>query len=223
MRQELRIATVTLAVLMGSGAVVAQDNVVKFGVTRYTTQSSTNGLTASPQVFATPADAQTGDATTIIAVYERMLTPNIGAELVLGVPPRIKAKGTGAAAVLGNELLSAKNVSPTLLANYYFGDAANTWRPYLGVGINYTKFTGLRSSLPTSKLTMSESWGWALQAGLSYAVRRDWGLFGSITRLDVKSNVEAVASIPGVPVPVEVKSTINFAPITYSTGVWYRF
>ena len=223
MRREYRIANVTLAVMLCSGAVVAQDNVVKFGVTRYTTHSSTNGLSANPPVFSAPADAQTGDATTVIAVYERTLTPNIGAELVLGVPPRIKAKGTGAAAALGDELLSAKNISPTFLVNYYFGDPANTWRPYLGAGINYTKFTSVRSSLSTSKLTMSDSWGWAVQAGLSYAVSSDWGLFGTITRLDVKSNVEAVASIPGVPVPVEVKSTINFAPITYSTGVWYRF
>lgn len=222
MRQEHRIATVTLAVMLCSGA-VAQDNVVKFGVTRYTTHSSTSGLSTNPPVFATPADAETGDATTVIAVYERTLTPNIGAELVLGVPPRIDARGTGAAAVLGDELLSAKNISPTLLVNYYFGDAGNAWRPYLGAGINYTKFTSVRSSLPTSKLSMSDSWGWALQAGLSYAVRSDWGLFGTVTRLDVRSDVDAVANIPGVPVPVEVKTSINLAPITYSLGVWYRF
>jgi outer membrane protein len=114
-------------------------------------------------------------------------------------------------------------VSPTVLVNYYFGAPASSWRPYLGAGINYTHFAGIRSSLPTSKLEMSDSVGWAAQAGMSYAAQKNWGLFASVTRLDVKSDVDAVATIPGVPVPVAVRTTIDLKPITYSFGVWYRF
>ncbi|HEX7437520.1 MAG TPA: OmpW family outer membrane protein [Caldimonas sp.] len=223
MKLKTSIFTAAIAAALAATAVQAQDNVVKLGATRYTTHSSSNGLTATPPVFPAGADAETGDATTLLLVIERSLTPNLGIELALGVPPRIKAKGTGAAAALGDELLSTKNVSPTLLLNYYFGDPANALRPYVGAGINYTKFTAIRSSLPTSKLDMSDSWGWALQAGLSYAVRKDWGLFASVARLDVKSDVDAIATIPGVPVPVEVRTTIDLKPITYSLGLWYRF
>ena len=57
------------------------------------------------------------------------------------MPPKIKAKATGTVAFLGDDILSAKNVAPTLLVNYHFGSAGDTWRPYLGAGINYTKFT----------------------------------------------------------------------------------
>lgn len=223
MKLKTGVFGVAIVAALAGHAVQAQDNVVKLGVTRYTTHSSTNGLTATPPIFPAGADAETGDATTLLFVVERSLTPNIGVELALGVPPRIKAKGTGAAAALGDELLSVKNVSPTLLVNYYFGDAANTLRPYVGAGINYTKFTGARSSLATSKLELSDSFGWALAAGLNYAVSKDWGLFASVTRLDVKSDVDAIATIPGVPVPVEVRTTINLKPITYSLGLWYRF
>jgi len=222
---KLKTSLITAAIIaaLAATSVQAQDNVVKVGVTRYTTHSSSNGLTATPPVFPASADAETGDATTLLLVIERSLTPNLGIELALGVPPRIDAKGTGAAAALGDPLLSVKNVSPTLLVNYYFGDPDTALRPYLGAGVNYTKFTDIRSSLPTSKLEMSDSWGWAVQAGLSYAVRKDWGLFVSVTRLDVKSDVDAIATIPGVPVPVEVKTTIDLKPITYSLGLWYRF
>ena len=59
------------------------------------------------------ADADVGNATTVIFVYERMLTPNIGVEFVLGVPPKIKAKATGSVAFLGDDVLAAKNVAPT--------------------------------------------------------------------------------------------------------------
>ena len=212
-----------LVALLAAGTAQAQDNVFKFGGIRYTTHSSSSGLTTAPPIFATPADAETGDATTAIFVFERTLTPNIGAELVIGIPPRIKAKGTGAAAVLGNEVLSAKNVSPVFLVNYYFGDADARFRPYLGAGVNYTRFVGIRSSLPTSKLQMSDSVGWALQGGLSYSLSKEWGLFATVTRLDTKTDVEAIATVPGVPIPVTVKTTIDLKPITYAMGVWYRF
>lgn len=216
-------AVAALATVLAGGAACAQDNVFKFGAIRYTTHSSSTGLSTTPPIFATPADAETGDATTAIFVYERSLTPNIGAEFVIGIPPRIKAKGTGAAAVLGDEVLSAKNVSPTFLVNYYFGAPDARLRPYLGAGLNYTRFVGIRSSLPTSKLQMSDSVGWALQGGLSYSLSQQWGLFATITRLDTKTDVEAVATVPGVPIPVAVKTTIDLRPVTYAMGVWYRF
>jgi outer membrane protein len=223
MNLQTRILAASLVAALAGHAAQAQDNLIKIGAIRYTTHSSSNGLTATPSVFPAGADAETGDATTLLFAIERSLTPNLSIELALGVPPRVDAKGTGAAAAFGDKLLSAKNVSPTLVMNYYFGDPATPLRPYLGAGINYTTFRGIRSSLPTSKLQMSDSWGWAVQGGLSYAVRRDWGLFASVTRLDTKTDVEAIATVPGVPVPVEVKTTIDLKPITYSFGLWYRF
>lgn len=223
------LAAALMAVLC-SGAAQAQNNVVKFGITYYDTHSSTSGLSTTPTLPGLAgSDAKTGDATTVIAVYERLLTPNIGAELVLGVPPRIDAEATGPLAGLtaqlgiSNEILSAKNVAPTFLVNYYFGAPGATWRPYLGAGINYTHFTGIRSSLNTKSLSMSDSWGLALQGGVSYAINKEWGLFASVARIDVESDVEAVAVIPGVPVDVTVRTTVDFKPWTYTAGVFYRF
>lgn len=217
------IACGAIAALLAAGTAQAQDNVFKFGAIRYTTHSSSSGLSTAPPIFATPADAETGDATTAIFVYERTLTPHIGAEIVLGIPPRISAKGTGAAAALGDEVLSAKNVTPTFLVNYYFGEPDARLRPYVGAGITYTRFVSIRSSLPTTKLEMSDSVGWALQGGLSYSISKEWGLFATVTRLDTKTDVDAIVTIPGVPIPVSVKSTIDLRPVTYAFGVWYRF
>lgn len=211
-------------------AAQAQIDIVKVGLLRYDTTSKSSGLLTSPALPALAgSDAKTGDATTLLLVFERTLSPNVGVELALGIPPRIKAQATGplqaflAANGLSQEVLSAKNVSPTLLANYYFGAPADIWRPYVGAGINYTKFAGKRSSLPTTSLTMSDSWGLALQAGVNYAIDRQWGLFASAARIDVKSDVEAVATIPGVPVPVSIKTSIDFRPWTYQIGASYRF
>jgi outer membrane protein len=210
---QTRFIPAAAALLALAGAAQAQDNVLKFGVTYYDTHSKTTGI----QGVGIPpgADATTGDATTVIFVYERMLTPNIGAELVLGIPPKITASATGSAAFLG-EVLSARNVAPTFLVNYYFGDPANKWRPYLGAGINYTRFTDIEVTLPNTTADMSDSVGLALQAGISYAASKNWGLFASVARVDVESDLVAVNS-------TVLTTTIDFRPGTYSAGLWYRF
>jgi outer membrane protein len=196
------------------GAAQAQNWVAKAGAIFYQTHSETTGI-VGPGI-PPGADAETGDAWTAIFVIERTLTPNVGVELVLGIPPTIEAKATGSVAFLGDNVLSAKNVAPTLLFNYYFGEPTATWRPYLGAGVNYTHFTDIRTSLPVQSVDMSDSWGLAVQAGINYAADRNWGLFASIARVDVKTDLVAVGS-------TVLTTTIDFKPITYSFGVWYRF
>jgi outer membrane protein len=213
MKTTLQSLAVALVATLAAGAASAQNNVLKFGVTDYTTHSRTNGVTG----IGVPAgaDAETGDATTVIFVYERMLTPNIGAELVLGIPPRIKAKATGTVAFLGDDVLSAKNFAPTFLVNYHFGTPGDTFRPYVGAGINYTKFQNVQSKLATD-VKMSDSTGWAVQAGLDYAMNKDWGLFASVAALKVKSKLVASGT-------TVLQTTIDFRPIVYSAGVSYKF
>jgi outer membrane protein len=207
--------SLVVAAVLGAAALpsLAQDNTVMVGVTRYTTDSQSSGIRG---IGVPPgADAETGDATTAILVYERALTPRIGAELVLGIPPRIKARATGSVAFLGNDVLSAKNVAPTAFVKYYFTDPDSTWRPYVGAGINFTRFVGIRSSL-APRVQMKDSVGWALQAGLAYAIDKRWGLFGSVTKLKVETDLVAVGA-------TVLTTTIDFRPVTYSFGAYYRF
>jgi len=213
MTHKIQAAALAAVLALAGGAACAQDNVIKLGLTRYDTHSRTNGISG----IGVPAgaDAETGDATTAIVVFERTLTPNIGIELVLGIPPKIKTKATGSVAFLGDDVLSARNVAPTLLVNYYFGAPGDTWRPYLGAGINYTHFTDIKSSL-APKVEMSDSTGLAIQAGINYTISPQWGLFASVARVDVKSKVVASGA-------TVLSTDIDFRPITYSFGLSYRF
>lgn len=199
------------AMVVGSAAAQAQ-NTLKLGVTRYDTHARTSGIVGIG--VPSGADADVGDATTAILTFEREVMPNVGVELVLGVPPKIKARAAGSVAFLG-EVLEAKNVAPTLLVNYHFGAPGDTWRPYVGVGINYTRFVGIKSSLATD-LKMSDSTGLAVQAGVDYALSKQWGLFASVAALKVKSDLIAAGS-------TVLTTTIDFRPIVYSFGAAYRF
>lgn len=207
-----------LAATLACGAAQAQsfslaDLEVKLGATRYTTHSKTSGIKG----IGVPAgaDAETGDATTVVLTVEWYATPQFGIEAVIGVPPRVKARATGSTAFLGDDILSAKNVSPTLLFNWHFGNAGDKLRPYLGAGINYTRFVDKRSRLASS-VSMKDSVGWAVQGGLAYFVDPRFSLWASVAALQTKTDVVAAGS-------TVLTSTLDFRPIVYSAGVGYRF
>jgi outer membrane protein len=207
----LLIAATTLA----GGALAQGDaprNTVKLGVILYQPHAQTSGITG----LGVPAgaDATIGSATTLLGTYEREVAPNLGIELVLGVPPTIKAQGAGSVPFLG-EVLSAKNVAPTVLINYHFGAAGSTFRPYVGIGINYTRFTDAKTPYGW-QVNLSDSWGLAAQVGVDFAMSRQWGLFASVGAAQVKSDLVAVgASV--------LRSTIDFRPVTFAAGLAYKF
>lgn len=213
----MKTALQRLLIVAGStliaGTACAQANIAKIGAIRYDSHSRTTGI----QGIGVPpgADAEVGDATTLLLTYERMVDKNLGVELVLGVPPRIKTKATGSVAFLGDDVLSARNVAPTLIVNWHFGQEGDRIRPYLGAGINFTRFTGIRSTLAPS-VEMSDSVGPVVQAGLDVAIDKQWGLFASIAKVKVKSDLVATGA-------TVLTTSIDFRPVTYSFGLSYRF
>lgn len=197
---------------MACGVAAAQSNQVQIGVVRYTTHEQSNGLTGIG--LPPDANADIGDATTVIFTYERFFTPNIGVELVVGVPPKIKATATGSLSFLG-EILSAKNVGPTVFVNYHFGQPGDTWRPFAGAGVNYTRFDDAKSPI-APKVEMSDSTGWAVHAGTDYNINKEWALWASVSALKVKTKVVATGT-------TVIQSTVDLRPIVYSAGIGYRF
>jgi outer membrane protein len=203
---------IVLAAAGACGAASAQDNLLKVGVTRYDTHSKTTGISG---VGVPPgADATTGDATTLVVIGEHFFTPNVSLEVVLGLPPRIKAYGSGSVAFLG-QVLEAKNLAPTALVNYTFGQPGDALRPYVGVGLNYTRFVGIKSPYAWD-VHLGDSWGPVGQVGIDYAVDGHWGLYASLAALKVKSKLVATGA-------TVLTTTIDFRPLVYSAGLMYRF
>jgi outer membrane protein len=56
----------------------------------------------------------------------------------------------------------------------------------------------------------------ALQAGVEHALNRQWGLFGSLAALQVKTKLVAAGN-------TVLQTSIDFRPVVYSLGVAYRF
>jgi outer membrane protein len=205
-------ACLALGLLAGAPS-FAQQHVLKAGPIRYTTSSVTDGVHGVG--VPAGADVETGDATTLLMTYEYLARPDLGIELALGIPPRLHARATGSVAFLGEDVLSAKIIAPTLFANYHFGAPGQVLRPYVGAGVNYTRFVSIRSKL-ADDVEMSDSLGWALQLGADWAITPSLGVFASVAKLRVKSDV--VAS--GVTV---LTTSVNFRPVTWQAGMSWRF
>ncbi|MBU6258067.1 MAG: OmpW family protein [Burkholderiales bacterium] len=198
--------------LLAQAPAQAQSNTFKFGVIRYDPHSTSDGITG---IGVPPgADSDVKPANTLLLTYERELVPNVGIELVLGVPPKVKTVATGSVAYLG-EVLTAKNIAPALIMNYHFGQAGSAWRPYLGLGVNYTHF-GSPYSPYGWQVHLADSMGMLIQGGIDYALSPQWGLFASAARVDVRTKLVAVGA-------TVLQSDINLRPWTYQLGASYKF
>jgi outer membrane protein len=216
MNTTIRTLVLAVAPALACGGALAQDTdpstILKVGIIRYQTHSQTNGVTGVG--IPAGADAKVGSANTIVLTAEYRVMPNIGVELVLGVPPKIKARATGSVAFLG-DIAEASIVAPTLLAVYHFRSLSDAWQPYIGAGINYTKFTNTSSPYGFD-VKLSDSWGPAAEIGLDYHINRQWGLFASIGAAKTKSKLVATGA-------TVLQSTIDFAPRTYAFGAYCHF
>jgi outer membrane protein len=128
------------------------------------------------------------DVITPYFAYVRRLNSHFSAELALGVPPLTKTYGKGPAK-LGSvpyndqELVTARWLAPTVLLNYTFFDESVRLRPYIGAGINYTRFYSRKSTPagdaagggPTS-ISLTTSVGPAATIGLIYRITRNFFL-----------------------------------------------
>ena len=84
-------------------------------------------------------------------------TPNIATELVLTIPQKHDLRSNGA--TIG----TLRHLPPTLTAQYHFNPTGSV-RPYVGAGINYTRFSSVH--LPAGVDIRRNSFGAALQAGV---------------------------------------------------------
>ncbi len=108
-----------------------------------------------------------------------MFTKNIGAELILGTSKHNVTSG-------GGDIGSVWVLPPTLTLQYHFMPDAD-FRPYVGAGINYTRFyntnfkTAEALTGADSVNIKKNSWGGALQIGADYAINKN-----VFVNLDVK-------------------------------------
>lgn len=109
------------------------------------------------------------------------ITKNIAAELILALGTRhnVSVEGEAGAVVPNQDLGSVNLLPPTLTVQWHF-NPDQTIDPYVGAGINYTNFLDRNlkvsnGALAGTKIKVdSDSWGYALQAGVDINLKDGW-------------------------------------------------
>ncbi|QYK06623.1 outer membrane protein OmpW [Shewanella zhangzhouensis] len=170
----------------------------------------------SSPVVADVAEFGVSNNTQLGLNFGYMLTDNWAIEL-LAATPFTHDVSLG---VLG-KIAETKHLPPTLVAQYYFGNANSAFRPYVGVGVNYTNFfdTEFTNDLDgaLTDLSLSTSVGWAAQVGFDYSFNKNWMLNASVWYADISTDVKF--NLGDAPVVVET----DIDPWVYMVSVGYKF
>jgi outer membrane protein len=224
------IAFGILAASVAAGAGAEEDylsNSLRVGA-YYVTYDTTANDIRGPYVPA-GTNLKVKDVVTPYFAYIRRFTNHFSAELALGAPPLTKTEGKGPATLgsvpyNGQVITTARWFAPTVLLEYNFFDESATLRPYIGAGINYTRFYSRQSTAagnaatggPT-RIDLTTSVGPAATIGLSYRLTRHFFLYGSLSASEVDSNLKA--NTAGV-----IRTThISFGPRAAVLSAGYSF
>lgn len=238
-----RLALLAAATVGWGGAACAQqagDNVLGVGWFHLAPQDSSTPLRlVSPQSREIPnTGSNVAKTNTLALTYERFLTDNVAAELVMGLPPRFHLDGRGALASVG-ELGSAKQWSPAVLVKYHFGQPQQTFRPFLGLGVSYFWYTDVSLTDPFQQrisnlftqnqfggartdASIDRKWAPVFNAGAAYKLNKSWSIGGSVSYVPMKTKARLTTHLPGGAV-ARSESSLKLNPIVVLLGVNYTF
>jgi outer membrane protein len=175
------------------------------------------------------ANLDANNVETVYLAYVRTLSSRFDVELAAGYPPLQKTVGKGPATLGsvpydGQVIATARWLAPTLLLEYKFLSENSRWRPYIGVGVNYTAFydrdstaQGNAVSGGPTKLSLTSSVGPAGTAGVSYNIAGHWHAYASYSISKVSTDL--TADTGGI-----IRTThINFGPQALVVSVGYSF
>ncbi|MEO1245375.1 MAG: OmpW family outer membrane protein [Pseudomonadota bacterium] len=115
----------------------------------------------------------------------------------------------------GGEVGETKHLPPTFSLQYHF-DLGNAFKPYVGLGVNYTLFFDeeLSGALAGSDLSLDNSFGVAAQLGADYDLNDRWTLGANVRWIDIDTEAEVDGAGIG---------DVEIDPIVYGITLGYRF
>jgi outer membrane protein len=163
-----------------------------------------SGLLNPPIVAG--AEVEVDSSTSLGISFTYMLGENLGLGVLGAWPFEHDIKGSGSLAGTGT-IAKTKHLPPTVTLQYHFAPEASV-RPFVGAGINYTKFFSektegaLRNDLEVQDISLDDSWGWALEAGIDVDITSDWFLSGQIFYIAIDTTAELAGGAASIDVDI---------------------
>lgn len=151
-----------------------------------------------------------------------MVADHWGLELIAATTKHSASGRTGTTGSIG-KLASTWALPPTLTLQYH-PMAKGPVRPYVGAGVNYTLFysedasNALETAVGKTRVRMSDSVGWAAQAGVDFDIGRNLFLNLDVKYIDIDTTARLNTTAAGTQ-----RVRINLDPFVFGAGVGLRF
>jgi outer membrane protein len=150
-----------------------------------------------------------------------MATDHLGFELIASTTKHSASGRTGTTGAIG-KLASTWVLPPTLTAQYHLNSTGHV-RPYVGAGVNYTVFwnekssSGLEAAVGRTRVHMSDSFGWAAQAGIDIDISPRMFVNLDAKYIDMDTNARLATTAAGVQ-----RVRIHLDPVVVGVGIGVR-
>lgn len=177
--KHLLIATALIALAAPAFAQSQGEWTIGGGVA-YVNPKSDNGTLANGTL-----PIEIGDSTRPSITVEYFIRDNIGIEL-LGALPFKHSVNTN-----GTEIGTVKQLPPVISLQYHF-DATPQFKPFVGVGVNFTGFfdADAKGPIAGSDLRVKNSWGLAAHLGGDYWINDRAAIRADLRWIDIDADVE---------------------------------
>ncbi len=142
--------------------------------------------------------------------FEYFIADNVGIEVLAALPFKheISIDGIG-------KVGETKQLPPVVSLQYHFANSSKV-TPFVGLGVNYTKFfsTDSKGALAGTKLKLEDSWGLAAHAGLDFALSDKGALRVDLRWADIDTKVKVDGAKLG---------TAKVDPLVYGVAYVFKF
>lgn len=197
------------------------DMLVRFGPA-WVMPNDSSGEVTPPGIKGVGVD----DGVALGVSFTYMLSPNLGVEVLAATPFQHDIRSTkDLAGAVPGKIGETRHLPPTLSLQYHF-TGPGQWRPYVGAGINYTTFfdsktTGGLRDAGYDRLSLEDSWGWSLQAGVDVDVNERWFVGASVYYMSIDTTAKVRGS--GGAFGDELKVDVDIDPWVLMVGGGLRF
>lgn len=227
----LSLALIAAGTLLASSGAMAQYSIQLGGA--YIDPNSSANTATGPLTPLGAISLTVKPQSTVFFAVTREINDQWDVQLALGVPPvhdvafkvkKASALPASVAAQDGVIISKVTQVAPTLFLNYKMGEASSAFRPFFGLGVNYTMFDPAETTAANdainggpTKIKLTDSWGLAWQLGATYKLDKHWSVSGAYTSADVRTTTTTNT------LGIQRKVDISFSPSVYILAVGYSF
>jgi outer membrane protein len=212
--------------------------------------SSSGNLVSSSQFgtfTSTGTHAEIHNTATAGIFLTHFLTDHIAVEGVLAWPPTLNMYAQGNAAPIGaggpqlplgglQPLASARAWPAMAFIKYAFGRADAAFRPFVGLGANYTWYTGIKMNPvfyqaaqafagPGGSVhsSLGPSWNPVVETGFSYHLAGNWYAMASVIYIPLKTDATITSVAANGATTMTNRIHIGADPVIVYAGLGYRF